>query len=280
MHQRAEWYAHIQHTGRQDTLGAPVGRMAKPHNRRGLLERFEHACVQKHIAVDLALVDCDDPRLAELERSIEPTAHRHDPVSLALVRTIPGVGNILALVRRYAIEESARFPRVQAFVSYARLVKSAREANGQRHGTSGKKIGHAPLTWALSEAAVLFLKNNEPAQQYLAKLATKHGNGKALSILAHTLGRAVYFRLKQQVAFDQAKFLATSGWRERTHRASTWSHRGTRHTPLRIEPSAQARGPGARTSGACAARQSRHPLGLIGRPFRASRLSPRAHTPG
>jgi transposase len=144
-----------------------------------------------------------------LERSIEKTAHSHDPVSLALLRTIPGVGNILALVLRYEIEDIARFPRAQEFVSYCRPVKSARESSGKRHGTSGKKIGNAHLTWALPEAAVLFLTNNAPAQKYLAQLATKHGTGKALSILAHKLGWAVYFMLKPQVAFDQGQFLAT-----------------------------------------------------------------------
>jgi transposase len=209
MHQRAEWYAHIQNTGSQYNLSDPLGRIAKPQSRRGLLERFDHACVQKTIAVDLALVDCYDPLLAELERYIEKTAQSHDPVSLALLHTIPGVGKILALVMLDEIEDIARFPRVQEFVSSSRLVKSARESNGKRHGTSGQQIGNAHLKWAFSEAAVLFLKHNEPAQKYLAKLATKHGKGKALSILAHKLGRAVYFMLKQQVAFDQAKFLAT-----------------------------------------------------------------------
>jgi transposase len=209
MHKRAEWYAHLQRTSSPDHLGDPLGRSAKPQHRRGLLARFEHRCVQQHMAVDLALVDCDDPLLADLERSIEQTAQGHDPVSLALVRTIPGVGNILALVLRDAIEDIARFPRVQAFVSSGRLVKSARESNGKRHGPSGKKIGNAHLTWAFAEAAVRLLKNNEPAQKYLPQLANRHGKGKALSILAHKRGRAVYFMLNQHVAFDQAKFLAT-----------------------------------------------------------------------
>jgi len=89
------------------------------------------------------------------------------------------------------------------------LVKSAKGSNGKRYGPSGKKIGNAHLKWAFSEAAVLFLTHNEPAKKYLAKRASKHGKGKALSILAHKLGRAVYFMLKQHVAFDQKKFLAT-----------------------------------------------------------------------
>jgi Transposase IS116/IS110/IS902 family len=232
MHKRAAVSAHLQHTGSQDHLSDPLGRMAQPQNRRGLIARFAHACVQQHIAGDLALVDGDDPRLAELERSIEKTAHRHDPGSWARLRTIPGVGNILALVRRYAIEAIARFPRVQAFVSYSRLVKRARASHGQRQGTSDKKIANAHLTWAFAEAAVRFLKHNEPGQQYLATLATTHGNGKALSILAHTLGRAVYCMLTPHLACDQATFLATEGWRERPTLASHWSQRGTRHTPV------------------------------------------------
>jgi transposase len=209
MRKRAEWSAHIQQTSSQSHLGDPLGRIATPQNRRGLLARFAHRCVQQNMAGDLALVDGDDPLLGDLERSIEQTAQGHDPVALALWRTVPGVGNILALVMRYEIEDSARFPRSQACVSSGRLVKSARESNGKRHGPSGKKIGNAHLKWAFSEAAVLFLKNNAPAQKYLAKLATRHSKGKALSILAHKLGRAVYFMLKNHVAFDQAKFLAT-----------------------------------------------------------------------
>ena len=208
MHKRAELYAHIQNTASQYNLSEPLGRIAKPQNRRGLIERFAHGCVQHNMAVDTALIDVYDPLLAELERSIEKTAHRHDPVSLALLRTMPGVGKSLALVMLYEIKDIARFPRVQAFVSSCRLVKSARESHGQRYGTSGKKIGNAHLKWAFSDAAVRFLKNNEPAKKYLTKLANRHGKGRALSILAHTLGRAVYFMRKKQVAFDQEKCLA------------------------------------------------------------------------
>jgi transposase len=206
---RAEWSAPIQHTSSQDHLGPPLGRLATPQNRRGRLARCDRRGVQKTMAVDLALVDGDAPLRADWERSSEQTAQGHDPVSLARWRTIPGVGNILALVMRYAIEAIARFPRGQACVSYCRLVKRARASNGKRPGPSGKKIGNAHRTWAFSEAAVLFLKKNAPAQTYLAKLATRHSQGKALSILAHTRGRAVDFMLKNQVAFDQAKFLAT-----------------------------------------------------------------------
>jgi len=56
---------------------------------------------------------------------------------------------------------------------------------------------------------VLFLRQNPPAQHYLDQLASKHGKAKALSILAHKLGRAVYHMLKRREAFDMKKFLSS-----------------------------------------------------------------------
>ena len=108
----------------------------------------------------------------------------------------------------YEIEDISRFPRVQDFASYCRLVKCAKESNGKKYGTAGKKIGNAHLRWAFSEAAQLFLKGNERGQHYLQKITSKHGKGKALSILAHKLGRAVYFMLKNKQGFDMNRFLA------------------------------------------------------------------------
>jgi Transposase IS116/IS110/IS902 family len=107
----------------------------------------------------------------------------------------------------YEIHAMTRFPRVQDFVSYCRLVKCAKESAGKRAGTSGAKIGNSYLKWAFSEAAVLFLRNNPAGQQYLARLEKKHGQGKALTIFAHKLARAVYYLLKRDTAFDMHKFL-------------------------------------------------------------------------
>ena len=35
----------------------------------------------------------------------------------------------------------------------------------------------------------------------------KHGKGKALTVLAHKLARAVYYMLKRHTAFEMRKFL-------------------------------------------------------------------------
>ena len=207
MRKRAELYAHIQNTRSQYNLPEFLGRIAKPQNREGIVERFQDPSVQKMMDTDLAVIEAYDPIIAKMERDIIKMADQHDPVAYALLKSIPGIGRILGLVILYEIEDIHRFPTVQDFVSYCRLVKSAKESNGKKYGPSGKKIGNAHLKWAFSEAAALFLKGNEPGKKYLDRLANKHNKGKALSILAHKMGRAVYFMLKNKKPFEQNKFL-------------------------------------------------------------------------
>jgi transposase len=204
---RAELLAHIQNTNSQYTLPEIGKKLADKANRVGVAERFLDPAVQKSIEVDLALIGHYDRLLTALELSIVQTAKAHDAQTFYRLRSIPGVGKILALVLLDEIQDIHRFPRVQEFVSYCRLVKCAKESAGKRYGTSGKKIGHAYLTWAFSEAAVLFLRNNPAGQKHLAHLVKKHGKGKALTGLAHKLARAVYYMCKRDTAFDLDKFL-------------------------------------------------------------------------
>ena len=44
-------------------------------------------------------------------------------------------------------------------------------------------------------------------KKLLNRLVKKHGKAKALSILAHRIGRATYFMLKRKRAFDLERFL-------------------------------------------------------------------------
>jgi transposase len=204
---RAELLTHVQQTNSQYNLPEIGKKIAYKANRDGVAERFPDPAVQKSIEVDLALIEHYDARLRDLELAILTTAKQHDANTLYLLQTVPGIGKILSLVLLYEMHDIARFPRVQDFVSYCRLVKCAKESAGKRYGTSGTKIGNAYLKWAFSEAAVLFLRNNPAGQRYRVRLENKHGKGKALTVLAHKLARAVYHMLKRTTAFDMEKFL-------------------------------------------------------------------------
>jgi transposase len=204
---RAALLAHIQNTNSQYNLPEIGKKIAYKANREGVAERFPDPAVHKSVEIDLALIDFYDQVLRDVELTIVQTAKQHDAQTLYRLQSVPGIGKILSLVLLYEIHDITRFPRVQDFVSYCRLVKCAKESAGKRYGISGAKIGNSYLKWAFSEAAVLFLRNNPAGQKYLARLEKKHGQGKALTVLAHKLARAVYYMLKRGIAFDMHKFL-------------------------------------------------------------------------
>jgi len=207
VHKRAELLVHIQNTNSQYNLPELGKKLAYKANREGVAEHFPDPSVRKTIEVEVSLIDHYDKLLGEVELYITRTAKMHDGQTFTRLQSVPGIGQMLALVLRYEIQDIARFPRVQDFVSYCRLVKCAKESNGKRLGTSGKKIGNVHLRWAFAEAAILFLRQNQPGKEFFMKLEHQHGKAKALTVLAHKLARAVFYMLTREQAFDLQRFV-------------------------------------------------------------------------
>jgi transposase len=132
MRKRAELLAHIQNTKSQSNLPEIGKKLAYKANRAGVEEHFPDPSVRKTIEMDVALSDHYDQLLGEVELYSTRTAKTHDVQTFARLQSVPGVGPRLALVLRYEIQDLARFPRVQDFVSYGRLVKCAKESGGKR----------------------------------------------------------------------------------------------------------------------------------------------------
>jgi transposase len=175
--------------------------------RDQLKSTFPDVSVQRNIDLDMAIVSFYVTQLSKLEWFIEQQARQHKPIHLHILKSIQGIGRILSLTIIYEIGDIHRFESVQKFASYARLVKCKAESAGKSYGTQGNKIGNAHLKWAFSEAAVLYLKGNKKAQAYLLKLQKRMSKAKALSALAHKLGRCVYYMLKNETVFDEDRFL-------------------------------------------------------------------------
>jgi transposase len=205
---RGELVAHVQNTYHQYNLAAPSAKLRYRANRTGVADPFQDPSTQKNVATDLAVADRLDEVIRDLEAFLTRRVKVHDADNFHRLRSVPGIGKILALTILYEIHDIERFPRVQDFASYARLVKCAHESAGKRSGTGGAKIGNAHLRWAFAEAVLLLLREREQLQKLRQRLERKHGKGKSLAILAHKLGRAVYFMLKRKTTFQMEKFLA------------------------------------------------------------------------
>tara|TARA_B100001063_G_C16730756_1_gene539165 strand:- start:507 stop:1550 length:1044 start_codon:yes stop_codon:yes gene_type:complete len=207
MRHGSELKAHVVNTDSQYNLPAQSLNLKNVSARDGLRHYYDDPVVQRMIALDMNILDCYIRELKHVESFIEGKAKEHYGALLNIVRTFPGIGQILALTILYEIGDINRFPTVQQFASYSRLVKCKAESAGKTYGTSGNKIGNGYLKWAFSEAAVLYLRGNDNAKRYLAKLQKRMSKGKALSALAHKIGRCVYFMLRDRQVFDEDKFL-------------------------------------------------------------------------
>jgi transposase len=204
---RGELLSHIQNTNTQYNLPAFEARIDRQANRETLIEHFEDDSVQMSIACNMALLDRYEEVVQELELYLIHKIREDRNDHFYLLRTIPGIGEIMSLTLLYEIHDIARFPRVGDFLSYARLVRGTCESAGKKKAGRGKKIGNVHLKWAFSEAAPLFLRCNPKGQKYFERLEKKHGKGKALSVLAAKLGRAVYYMLRRHTPFDMKRFV-------------------------------------------------------------------------
>jgi transposase len=208
---RAELLAHLVNTNSQYNLPPLTQKLCYAANREeiDLPSRFADPSVRKNVQTDLTLIDAFDAQIRDLELHLTRTAKIDDPQAYQRLRSIPGVGPVLALIFLYEIHDIHRFPEVGNFLSYARLVRCAHESAGKKTGGGNPKIGNAHLKWACGEAACLLLRSSEQAKKWLARREKKHGKAKALGALAARLGRTVYHLLRKKEAFDAKRFFAS-----------------------------------------------------------------------
>src|SRR5215475_13315650 len=205
---RAELLTHLQILNAQYNLAPFPKKLPFAANRAEMkvAERFADPSVQKSAAVNLALIDRLDELIGDLELYLVRTAKVDDVQTFYRLRSIPGVGKVLALILLYEMHDAHRFDDVGQFLSYARLVRCVHESAGKKVGSGGKKIGNAHLRWAFGEAACLFLRSSERAKKWKQQQLKKRGEGRVLAVLAARLARAVYHLWRKEEAFDERRF--------------------------------------------------------------------------
>jgi transposase len=158
------------------------------------------------LAVDVGVIHHLEEGLKDLELFLVRHAKVHDPQTFYLLRSVPGIGKVLALILMYEIHNIRRFETVGDFISYCRLVKCSHSSGGKICGSGGRKIGNAFLRWAFGEAACLLIRQVPQAKRWIDRKEKKYGKGKALALLSAKLGRGVYWMLRREEVFDAEKF--------------------------------------------------------------------------
>jgi hypothetical protein len=99
-----------------------------------------------------------------------------------LLRSVPGIGKVLALVLLYEIHRIERFASAGDFLSYSRLVAGRGSSAGKPKGVMGRKIGNPHLKWAFSEATCLLIRQAPEAKRFVARQEKKHGKALAYKV--------------------------------------------------------------------------------------------------
>jgi transposase len=191
-------------------MSPPTGKLLYKSNREGISESFADPAMRKSVEIDFDVIRTLDEQIRMVELYLVNQAKAHDAFAFHLLRSIPGVGKILAMTLLFEIQDIARFKRVQDFSSYARLIRPRKESAGKSYGTSCGKIGNVHLKWAFSEASALFIARNPDGKKLMTRLEKKHPKRKALAVLSHKIGRTVWYMMQRGKPFDPKRFYSTA----------------------------------------------------------------------
>ena len=119
--------------------------------------------------------------------------------------TVSGIGQILARTIMRETGDIRRFPAGGHFASSCRCVGSQKLSNGKRKGTGNTKNGNKYLAWAFVEAAHFAVRYNPCIKRFYQRKQAKTNTVVATKTVAHTLARACFYILRDQVPFDVNK---------------------------------------------------------------------------
>lgn len=122
-----------------------------------------------------------------------------------LLKTIPGIGPILAMTILIETGDITRFANAGKYSSYCRCVESKRISNAKKKGENNRKNGNRYLGWAYIEAANFAIRFCERIKKYYQRKLSKTKRVVALKAVANKLSKAVYFMLRDGVPFAMNK---------------------------------------------------------------------------
>ena len=119
--------------------------------------------------------------------------------------TVPGIGQILAMIIMLETGDISRFPSVGNYTSYCRNAKAERTSNQKRKGSNNAKNGNKYLSWAYVEAAHSCVRWCAPARSFYQRKKAKTKTVVAVKALAAKLSKACYFIIRDDVPFKQER---------------------------------------------------------------------------
>lgn len=168
-----------------------------------ILRHVQNQQVRLAVESHLKVLRCIMDQIENLEQRI--LLEIKDDAVFKLVKTLPGVGSILAMTILLETGEIKRFENAGNYSSYCRCVESKRISNAKKKGENNRKNGNPYLGWAYVEAANFAIRYHKPVKRYYQRKLGKTKRVVALKTIANKLSKACYFILRDEVAFEMNK---------------------------------------------------------------------------
>lgn len=178
----------------------------KTLNAKHIDALFVHPDLALAVKANLAVMQCADEQIDLLERTVTDRIKLR--AEFSFLKTVPGIGLILALTIMLESGDIKRFPTVGDYASYCRCVGSQKLSNGKKKGKGNTKNGNKYLSWAFIEAANFAIRYCARIKSFYQRKKAKSHGIIALKAVAHKLCRACYYIIKDRVAFDVTKAFA------------------------------------------------------------------------
>ncbi len=151
------------------------------------------------IKANLAVIATLNHQINDLEAHLLQRVK--DRPEFKLLKSVPGIGDILAITIWLELGSISRFAGVGNFASYCRCVDSKRISNDKKKGTGNTKNGNPYLAWAFIEAGHYAVRFNAQAKRFYERKKAKTNIMVAAKAVAHKIARACYHMLREGKPF-------------------------------------------------------------------------------
>lgn len=203
VHQRTSSLLSIGNLVQRNTGGSLSGGQIKQLTEAAVEEVLAEPELALAVKCNLRVMQCADEQVAVLERAVLERVKLKP--AFKQLRSVPGIGQILALTIMLETGDIRRFASVGDFASYCRCVGSKKLSNNKKKGEGNRKNGNAYLAWAYVEAANYAIRFDSVIGRFYQRKLAKAHRVVAIKSVAHKLARACYYILRDQVPFDRAK---------------------------------------------------------------------------
>jgi transposase len=153
--------------------------------------------------------------LKDLQRHIDSLEQRMHEImeltpSAVLIDSLPGVGEILAMVIDREIGDVGRFPSAENLASYAGLTPKVHSSGGKTYYGPMRKESHQSLKWAFVEAANVIVRTrfhpnwrHKHVVHLYERTAQRKGHAIAVGAVARHLCEAAYWMLRKGETYQE-----------------------------------------------------------------------------